>query len=490
MKRAIVVFVFGSFVLSCSSESSKSEPPDKTNGEMLAPGSPRSGSRLRIVRYKATENVYAESSLRDAELGPCTPLYATDGTIRCAPVGGFAGLVFSDPGCTEPFVLGDAGCPPSFVVSANGVGPLCEKPPVKAAHVYAVKAPFTAPAEHYELLSTGCTKATRGEGATTFAVEEVPPSKMVALEKKDESVGQVAVRMLISEDGLRYPIGLADVATGKSCSLNTRTSDGQAPTIDESTVVACIPGKPAFDRGDRFTDSSCKTPAASLEEDGCTTAPSFVETTTGVPGVCTKTTKTTRAAGAQLSGAFVSSNNACSPYKELPGVTTTYWAIGETLNLSSFASVNRAVVGEGKLRSVTYTADGKTLFEGEGGFLQGTSRCRAVDVGGTTYCVPFDLLPAPRVGGPFADSECKRPVTIRSAPCGPLPLIAELVPPTACTTSPSLGRIYDLGPRAMKVYELQGGCQEMPLHPDWEFYELGPERRASEVFAKLDRIEL
>ena len=507
MKRVVVALVLA---LGFACSSSEEAPPGTTPGpdagadanapEAPALGSARSGSRLKIVRYQAPGDVYAEPALRDVELGPCTPMQTADDAVRCVP-DDRAYVAFGDGACKVPVVVSDGACDVRHVTSLEDAPPsaaACDLHVTKRARVFSVGAEQAAATVYFDD-GNGCSATSVPPGGKVFAATELAPSRMVALEKKDEAIGRVAVRVVTSEDGLRLPLGLVDAASGKSCSFY-RAGDGQDPLESESTTVACVPGPAAIGMKTkaRWADDSCTKPAAGFV-DACASAPSYVELRDGsdAPGCAGK--KTLHAAGAQLSTVFAGDSTVCGATNIEQDFVQSYWSAGDPLPLASFATVERTVAGSGRLRAVSYVADGKKVLDGfVPRLVDGDDACVPASVDGVMYCLPSAFTIVPDAADPstrlFADAACTKRVAFSGSECHRKPRFAIVPGPSfgcGAVPIPVVTRMYEIGARPAALYAtIDGACQPSDTAPGLDTYELGAEIRPSDVLVRLEAKEL
>lgn len=478
-----------------SSSSSGSSGSEDGGPGGPSPGSARSGTRLAIVRYQAPGDAYAFPKLRDTELGPCIPLQTVDDAVRCVPASR-AGFGYADASCTQPVAVDTGGCAPRYAVTnepAKFDTKTCDLDITMRMRVFEVGAPSSATTVYFDD-GTGCKPSALPRGAKVFTATELAPSRMVALDAKDEAIGRVAVRVVTSDDGLRLPVGLVDASSAKTCTF-VRTSDGRTPTLGEAGTLTCVPGLGATSGGgdQEWSDPQCTTPAAVLR-DPCGRLPSFVQVFERASGACSP--QKLHAVGAQLPTSFVGAPGACSPVSVDPGDPRTLWAVGEPLGLGSFATLQRTLVGTAQLRSTAYVVEGQTVLDGFApSLLRGDDPCRPVSVGGVTYCLSagVPMIPESTMGTPypFSDAACTKPAVATFSPCMSKPsVVAVLRAPDTCAELPVVTHLYDVGAPATDLYSIiDGVCQPMPA-PGGAYFGLGTERNAADVLVRLESKEL
>ncbi len=459
-----------------------------------SPGSARSGTRLKIVRYQAPGDAYAVPKLRDTELGPCIPTQTADGAVRCVPEAR-TGFGSADASCTQPVAVDVGGCGSKYAVTnepASFDTKTCDLAVTNRMRVFEVGAPSPVTTVYYDD-GAKCVASEVPAGTKVFAATELAPSKMVALDAKDEAIGRVAVRLMTSEDGLRLPLGLVDAASAKACSL-LRASDGQDPKPGDVASLACVPGvaATASTGAPRWEDASCTKLAGAVREHPCMRAPSFVRVAQG-SAECSPTQL--HAVGSQLAGSFVGAPDACQAAPADNSDPQTLWAVGEPLALGSFATVERTLVGTAALRSTAYVVDGKTVLDGFApAFVRGDDLCGPVRIGDDTYCLPLGvaMLPENAPAAAFTDDACTKPAVTYPALCATKPtFVVTLALPDACSGQIAVTRLYEVGTPTTILYEkVDGVCQPKLGVPNGAYFELGPERKVADALVRLESKEL
>jgi hypothetical protein len=138
----------------------------------------QSGTRLKVNYYAGTDgSKQSADSMHDTMLNiDCSFRTMSDGTLRCAPIGGASGVgfYFADSACSQQLAMAASGCTPTNAY-ANVTSSTCGG----YLAVYTLSGAYSG-ASYYLKSGTNCLGPTSTSGSTFYTVgAEQPPSTFV-----------------------------------------------------------------------------------------------------------------------------------------------------------------------------------------------------------------------------------------------------------------------------------------------------------------------
>jgi hypothetical protein len=223
------------------------------------------GSRLKPTVLTIGDGLDRVAEWTDTELGFRCPHHAfpedrmaEDGVERCLPYG--LGIVFSDPSCTMPIAerVDRYACPntPAFARSNTGVNECTAR-----KRIYRVVSQIPTPSRVFWPNGVdACVEIdTTGFAATYFAVEAMPPSAFVAINRTTrERAPGMRAEVWEGADGSWEITGFFDESRGESCDDHFGAAD-----------LRCIPSRRLSFGDNYFVDASCQTLAGELTVPVC-----------------------------------------------------------------------------------------------------------------------------------------------------------------------------------------------------------------------------
>lgn len=367
------------------------------------------GSRLDVKELRAGNMPPVFVTFYDSELEQdCSFTAAADGSLRCLPRSTstnpfISPNTFLDDECTVRVALGGTTC----VAEADGIttevlpGTGCEE---SRTRVYRARL-LDDGLPLYSTSTGSCAAAGQtGAGAHHFGLEELVPEDFVAATIEiPPTPTRLSVQRLSADDGAHQSLALADPEADASC----RAFEGLA-----GQAMICVPAVEWSGRGWRFADDECSEPLSLpvcerplyvVDVDDETQERSFYE------------------AGPEHTGAVYGGVSTC----ELVTGEGPFWAIGDPVPRSRFASVTSDYQGTGRLRHRVFAdAAGTSLISGsanggsilsEGGlfdteFGEECSVRRYTD--GEMYCLPHSLPFEVWTNRHYADASCTEPIVL------------------------------------------------------------------------------
>jgi hypothetical protein len=282
---------------------------------------------------------------------------AEDGVERCLPYG--RGIAFSDPGCTMAIAVGDDTlvCPNSaqFAVSNTVVNECTVR-----KRIYRIASEIPTPARVY--LPNGaepCVEWPVTATATYFAVEAMPPSAFVAVNRttRERAPGMRAA-VWEGEDGSWEITSFFDESRGEACDHHYDTGE-----------VRCVPSRRLAFGDNLFVDASCQMPAAEVTVPVCDAQePRVGYKRVGKTDACIPKdiyeyhelvdTGTTGWGHTRLD------DGTCRALGEPPG--PPLYRVGSTISPASFPALQPLEYGSGRLRLSFLGFGGKPFVPHEG----------------------------------------------------------------------------------------------------------------------------
>jgi hypothetical protein len=378
-------------------------------------GVPRSGARIRVAGLLAGGEWLGPTEVTDHDTGlVCDLLRTEDGASRCLP-GGSGRVVFLDAACTEPiFVFPGGACsegPPDYALY-RGPG-TC---PSREQRVVSRGAYLDPPAVVYGLADAACIESVPGPQETFFVAIPSPASDWVAFDRRViELTGDLGIEVWDGEDGSALWGTFRSLPDDVAC--EPESESGVARYTGGPHF--CVPSARSGLGGSFFGDDACAQSVARVPE--CQTGAVIEVLETGSSSCTALTPRRYFALGETLRHDDVTwtLHGTCEPAVPSWLAGFDYRRKGRELPLSGFPAVERAEVGEGRLRSLAWVAGG-TIVRTDVGSLRDPesgvrcSRYRLDD--GKLHCVPGASAYEP--DGPlFADAGCTEPLAQLSYAC-------------------------------------------------------------------------
>ena len=426
-----------------------------------------SGRRLRARYLRSDDGTVRElvgwwdSERRES----CQFRRATDGKLRCLPERGsirWTGEVthHADAACTTPLTLTQpAFCPPHRYVEWRPSASCSSNP----ASLATFGEPVASGAAIYTRSGAGCA-TTAADGSYAPIGPEVPPAAFVEASGAPSTTARITTTALVASDGAREPCALPGTLGPAALSLDlapalfmdSERGEACSPGRAGDGKIRCLPQIPSW-RQLGSADPDCKIPAVGFAA-SCAAPPYAVEANQLLLTTCPTLSNAwkVRRLGPALPTAYAFMQTMSSaPSVPIcgrlqPNAEVTFYPFAEEIPAGTFAELELASSGAGRLRPRAYQAGGGArLFVGR---FEDTSRgeeCVAALAGdGRVRCLPAS--PAYRVAAAFTDASCTQPVRVAllSAACPVAPekaLVAEESP-----SCPRQVRLYAAGPKEQR----------------------------------------
>ncbi len=382
--------------------------PDRSIGADV-----RSGNRLHARYWVAPSGAEILADWYDTELGVvCTPVEATDGTLRCLPsraVGTSAAVsapgptitgTFDDAACTQRLYQWSSDCDPPAQVKVYEQN-LCG---ATQAAVYDVNGEAT-PQALYGLDPTSGECVSRGgplPDARFLSLGDArPPTDFVALEPQSAGgSGRLRQRFYRGSDGSRVPRDLYDSDLDTPCGLG-RDVEGEPRCLPEAV------------NAHGFADAQCETPQPRWgQPDTSCAVPEHRYARTGSLQDCELRTRIYDLGPpvADVTAYVLNHEGTCEVDEPPPGSAGTVWSwpVTEELAAETFVPLQvHEAPGEGRLRLSTLQDEQGTVALTQLWDDTRQEMCRpALMADSTTRCVPLHQGTARDT---YADSQCTVP---------------------------------------------------------------------------------
>ncbi len=450
----------------------------------------RSGSRIvaQFWRVGAERDL---ANMRDKELDTvCGFAETSDGRLRCVPYAepteAGVRVMFTDESCSQPIgTLGETECAMSryarFSMALEANGP-CGGGYVRAFEVGEEEA---MPETLYQLNYDGdCAPVVASEG-TAWELNELTPEELVEgeieiIERGDE----LGVRMVVTEDGFRHPLGAWDLARDHECSS---MAIGPTKRAGEQTQV-CL-GQLAYSTETGvygFADDECSVPSAAVTHCDPVEYALYYGTSEGCQNI------RLHAVGDELKREDVHqlSSGTCEAgggeyYQE-------FFTLGDEVSPSEVPEAELALRSDARVQPLSLRNQDTWIYSSGGWFdTEFGTRCSPWPIGDAIYCLPVDTIYF-STASLFADSDCSVPVHSQARrDCGawgdPI-LMGFYAEPDACGGQDSFESLYEAKPfEGELLYQFvdETTCAETEIYPDSEYFVRGQKLDPAEVLVEL-----
>jgi hypothetical protein len=422
-------------LLACAS----SERQAADGGQPAASPERKNGKRLQFLHWTSPDGTKGPDLIRDVELGiECSWMPVGQDDYRCVPRDRalYYQLRFADAACTRP------------VYTFNRAR-TCDEPP---AYLYDPTASRTCPIA-FRLSKRGAKLAERayyhfvsgGGGCVKTPVSIAPSEELYAYGESMSTTDFVAGTLRTGPAKNDFALTYMDGADGSSMHFGFRDLKGDFPCLNTKAADGqqrCLPTPLA--RADVFTDPGCTAPAAAGGRSSCATESAFAWR--NEPNVCGARQSVLRLGG-RLQGGYHVFPNGCDTSTGAPFLQ--YFDLGEEVDATSFVPLPTTLIeGPKRVRhySVRTPAGSHTSH-----LLRDTTLGADCSIyllaDGTQRCVPNKLGSELNL---FSDDLCTKPVAVGDG--------------ADCPVGHAFGSVPDSCPQQLRIYELEPGFYEGPVH--------------------------
>jgi hypothetical protein len=462
----------GVALVACGGQSEKKRVAEVPKDEISA----ASGTRLEVRRFRHGD-VTLPSAIYDTERGEeCTFTVASDGVERCLPssLDEAPRVSYLDAQCEHPVVdVPEPRCDRDARYAAGIGGADCRNPGGRT-RAYEIGEQIPTPVEVYGRYGDACGPV-ESVGTRYHEVEEIDPRAFVAARRevvpRTETLG---TEMLVTDDGLRFPVRVHDLQRDRPCSFLQ---------VDEDTFSErhCL-GNVANLGARAAKDAQCSEPLANFNSFACG-APELVYGEQ--EDICAP--EPLFEIGETISEVWVENlDNQCVEYEG----GLAFYEIGAPTRADGYPTVAIEPFASSRLAPFGLLSAGTTLLQQsfwDPSFEAPCSPARTRN--GKIYCVPENVFRMELAPERFADAACSVTLlTLPKVPCWSAfsPRLFSKHPTDGCSGI-DLDSFYDAVRFEGDVVftDDSGECTLEPLDPTANYYSLGDEVNPEDVFVEL-----